>query len=74
MFIQSLFFALSLILSLLFFLYGFNHYYLLNTSRKYRTPALPDLTEPRPTISVQLPVYNEKNVIRRSVAACAAMA
>jgi cellulose synthase/poly-beta-1,6-N-acetylglucosamine synthase-like glycosyltransferase len=74
MFIQSLFFALSLILSLLFFLYGFNHYYLLNASRKYRIPALPDFTEPRPTISVQLPVYNEKNVIRRSVAACAAMA
>ena len=74
MLIQTLFFALSLILSLLFFLYGFNHYYLLNASRRYRTPPLPELPQARPAVSIQLPVYNEKNVIRRLVAACAAMA
>jgi len=71
--IQSLIFALSLILSLLFFLYGFNHYYLLNASRRYRTPPLPDHSLARPVVSIQLPIYNEKNVIRRLVAACAAM-
>ncbi len=74
MFIQSLFFALSLILSLLFFIYGFNHYYLLNASRRYRTPALPEFSPIRPGVSIQLPIYNEKNVIRRLVAACADMA
>ena len=74
MFIQSLFFTLSFILSLLFFLYGFNHYYLLNASRSYRTPPLPDHPQSRPAVSIQLPVYNEKNSIRRLVAACAAMA
>jgi len=72
--IQSLIFALSMILSLLFFLYGFNHYYLLNSSRRYRTPPLPDHSQARPVVSIQLPIYNEKNVIRRLVAACAPMA
>ena len=71
---QSLFFALSLLLSLLFFIYGFNHYYLLNASRRYRSPPLPEFSHARPTVSIQLPVYNEKNVIRRLVAACADMA
>jgi cellulose synthase/poly-beta-1,6-N-acetylglucosamine synthase-like glycosyltransferase len=71
---QTLFFALSLLLSLLFFIYGFNHYYLLNASRRYHSPALPEFSLSRPTVSIQLPVYNEKNVIRRLVAACADMA
>jgi cellulose synthase/poly-beta-1,6-N-acetylglucosamine synthase-like glycosyltransferase len=74
MVMQTLFFAFSLILSLLFFIYGFNHYYLLNASRRYRSPALPEFPLSRPTVSIQLPIYNEKNVIRRVVAACAAMA
>jgi cellulose synthase/poly-beta-1,6-N-acetylglucosamine synthase-like glycosyltransferase len=74
MVMQTLFFATSLILSLLFFIYGFNHYYLLNASRRYRSPALPEFSPSRPTVSIHLPIYNEKNVIRRLVAACAAMA
>ncbi len=74
MFIQVLLFTLSLILTLLFFLYGFNYYYLLNAARSYRTPVLPEHTLARPTVSIQLPVYNERYVIRRLVAACAAMA
>jgi cellulose synthase/poly-beta-1,6-N-acetylglucosamine synthase-like glycosyltransferase len=73
-FIQTLFFALSLILSFLFFLYGFNYYYLLNASRRYRTPPLPDHSQYLPAVSIQLPIYNERNVIRRLVTACAAMA
>jgi len=73
MFIQVLFFALSLILTLLFFLYGFNQYFLLNASRSYRIPALPEHSNVRPTVSIQLPVYNERYVIRRLVAACAVM-
>ncbi len=74
MYLQVLFFVLSLILTLLFFLYGFNHYYLLNSARKYKTPALPELSLVHPTVSIQLPVYNESYVIRRLVSACAGMA
>jgi cellulose synthase/poly-beta-1,6-N-acetylglucosamine synthase-like glycosyltransferase len=74
MFIPSLFFALTLILTLLFFLYGFNHYYLLNAARKYWIPVLPDYSMDRPAVSIQLPIYNEKYVIRRLVSACADMA
>jgi len=73
-FIQTFIFSLSLILSFLFFLYGFNHYYLLNASLRYRTPPLPEHPRDLPAVSIQLPIYNERNVIRRLVAACAAMA
>lgn len=73
MYIRILFFTLSLILTLLFFLYGFNHYYLLNAARSYRTPSLPENYVVRPTVSIQLPVYNEKYVIRKLVSACADM-
>ncbi len=74
MYLQALFFILSLILTLLFFLYGFNHYYLLNSARKYKAPALPEFSNPRPTVCIQLPVYNESYVIRRLVSACTEMA
>ena len=74
MYLQALFFILSLILTLLFFLYGFNHYYLLNSARRYKTPVLPEISLVRPTVSIQLPVYNERYVIRRLVSACAGMA
>jgi cellulose synthase/poly-beta-1,6-N-acetylglucosamine synthase-like glycosyltransferase len=73
MFVEVFFFSLSLILTLLFFLYGFNHYYLLSATRRYKTPVLPGHLIYRPTVSIQLPVYNERYVIRRLVTACAAM-
>ena len=68
-----LFFALSLILTLLFFIYGFNQYFLLNAARSYRIPDPPEHSRVRPTVSIQLPVYNERYVIRRLVTACAVM-
>ena len=74
MIIQSVLFSLSLILTLFFFIYGFNHYYLINAARRYKPPALPDHFLVRPDVSVHLPVYNERYVIRRLVAACADMA
>ncbi len=74
MFLEMLFYTFSLILTLLFFLYGFNHYFLLNASRKYKIPPLPTRSPILPTVSIQLPVYNERYVIRRLVSACAAMA
>ena len=71
---QVLFFTLSLILTLLFFMYGLNHYYLVHAARTYRPPSLPDDPFVRPEVSIHLPVYNERYVIRRLVSACAAMA
>jgi cellulose synthase/poly-beta-1,6-N-acetylglucosamine synthase-like glycosyltransferase len=71
---QILFFILSLILTMPFFMYGFNHYYLLNAARSYLPPAIPDDPLFRPGVSIHLPVFNEKYVVRRLVAACVAMA
>jgi len=73
-FIQLLFFILSLILTMLFFLYGFNHYYLLNAARKYRAPVLPEFSTARPAVCIHLPIYNEKYVLPRLVEACTRMA
>jgi cellulose synthase/poly-beta-1,6-N-acetylglucosamine synthase-like glycosyltransferase len=72
--IQIIFFILSLVLTLLFFLYGFNHYYLLLAARRYSTPDLPEPAGELPPVSIHLPIYNEKYVVRRLVAACAGMA
>ena len=64
----------SLILSLCFMLYGFNHYHLMNAARRYSAPPLPEQGGVRPSVCVHLPVYNETYVIRRLVSACARMA
>jgi cellulose synthase/poly-beta-1,6-N-acetylglucosamine synthase-like glycosyltransferase len=74
MILQILFISLSMVLTLLFFLYGFNHYFLLFSARKYKIPDLADGIHPRPAVCIHLPVYNEKYVIRRLVAACSRMA
>jgi cellulose synthase/poly-beta-1,6-N-acetylglucosamine synthase-like glycosyltransferase len=74
MFIQAAFLTFSLILTLLFFLYGFNHYYLLRAASRYISPQLPlNPSGRRPAVEIHLPVYNEKYVIHRLIAACARM-
>jgi cellulose synthase/poly-beta-1,6-N-acetylglucosamine synthase-like glycosyltransferase len=74
MIIQSVFFVLSVTLTLLFFLYGFNHYYLLYAAHRYVPPILEDSLEDLPPVSIHLPIYNEKYVVRRLMAACTQMA
>ncbi len=75
MLIHAVFLLISIALTLLFFLYGFNHYYLLVAARRYRVPELPkDSKAHRPRVAVHLPVYNEKYVIHRLVSACTSMA
>jgi cellulose synthase/poly-beta-1,6-N-acetylglucosamine synthase-like glycosyltransferase len=75
MFITIVFLSFSLILTLLFFVYGFNQYFLLMAARKYKSPSLPPVSSDyRPRVAIHLPVYNEKYVIRRLVDACARMA
>jgi cellulose synthase/poly-beta-1,6-N-acetylglucosamine synthase-like glycosyltransferase len=73
MYAQVAFLAFSLVVSLLFFLYGFNLYYLLSAARRYRPPELPETSGHRPTVAIHLPVYNEKYVVRRLADACADM-
>ena len=73
--LQIVVLTLSMIMTLLFFMYGFNHYYLLFASRKYLAPDLP-VSEAGflPKVSIHLPIYNEKYVVHRLVDACVSMA
>jgi cellulose synthase/poly-beta-1,6-N-acetylglucosamine synthase-like glycosyltransferase len=74
LYVQIVFLVLSIVLTFLFFLYGFNQYFLLAVMHRYRPPALlPLLAHKRPFVSVQLPIYNERYVIRRLVDACVQM-
>lgn len=74
MFIQTVFLVFSIVLTLFFFLYGFNHYYLLFAARRYKSPRLPQgSTACTPRVAIHLPIYNEKYVIHRLVSACARM-
>ncbi len=74
MLLPVVFISFSLVLTLLFFLYGFNHYYLISAASHYTPPILPDLPQDAPRVAIHLPIYNEKYVIRRLVAACTRMA
>lgn len=73
-YVQVVFLGISLLLTFLFFVYGFNHYYLLSAIHRYHLPELrKDKSEQRPFVSVQLPIYNERYVVKQLVAACARM-
>lgn len=74
MLVQTVFLVFSVVLTLLFFIYGFNHYYLLSAARRYKSPLLPlDLMASLPRVAIHLPIYNEKYVVHRLVSACASM-
>ena len=73
-YVQTAFLVLSLLLTFLFFVYGFNHYFLLSVLHRYHPPQLtPDKHTNRPYVAVQLPIFNERYVVRRLVDACARM-
>ena len=75
MFIDSVFLFFSIALTLLFFLYGFNHYYLLNAARRYKSPGVPlNSTGDKARVAIHLPVYNEKYVMHRLIASCTRIA
>lgn len=72
MILQDIFLVLSLMLTVLFFIYGFNHYFLLLSSRRYKSPQIRgEASGYRPEVAIHLPIFNEKYVIRRLVEACA---
>ncbi len=74
LFLRVFLLVLSLIVTFLFFLYGFNCYYLLAARRRYRSPVAPALNGSRPAVCIHLPIYNEKYVIARLLNAVACMA
>ncbi len=59
---------LSLVTSIAFFFYGFNIYYLLGLSRRYRSPSRGPSS--KPTIAIHIPIFNERYVAARLLAAC----
>lgn len=70
--LETLLLAVSLAVTLVFFAYGFNIFYLLRLSRKYRKPA--PLSASKPTIAIHLPIFNERYVAERLLQACSVTA
>jgi cellulose synthase/poly-beta-1,6-N-acetylglucosamine synthase-like glycosyltransferase len=74
LYVQIVFLVLSILLTFLFFLYGFNHYFMLGVMHRYKVPKIsPSMADKHPYVSIQLPIFNERYVIRRLVEACAHM-
>lgn len=67
---SSILLVLSLAITIVFFAYGFNIYYMLKLSRNYRSPPCIPVKE-KPTIAIHLPIFNEKYVTTRLLSACA---
>ena len=63
--------AASFCIAFSFFVYGYNCYYMLAASRRYKKPKIGSCRRAKPTVAIQLPIYNEKYVIKRVVEACA---
>lgn len=74
LYVQIIFLVLSLLLTFMFFIYGFNHYFLLSVMHRYHIPKLvKPMNGNRPYVAIQLPIYNERYVVRRLVDSCARM-
>jgi cellulose synthase/poly-beta-1,6-N-acetylglucosamine synthase-like glycosyltransferase len=69
---ESALLFVSLAVTVIFFAYGFNIFYLLRLSRKYRRPALQG--DRKPTIAIHLPIFNERYVAERLLGACSVTA
>lgn len=72
--LHYLIFPLSVIVTFLFFIYGYNCYYLLGAARRYSNPNKKGYDGQKPSVAVHLPIYNEKYVIYRLIDTCARMA
>jgi len=69
--IRSILLAISVALSILFFPYGLNFYYLMRRAQEYEIPN-PNGRKKYP-VTIQLPIYNERYVVERLVDACIRM-
>ncbi len=70
----AIFLSLSLTVTFLFFIYGYNCYYLMRCSSGYRVPRVSGKWSSKPEVAVHLPIYNERYVVVRLVDACCRMA
>lgn len=64
--------SISVLLSVAFFVYGFNAIHLVLRSRHQKRPEAK--VGAKPTVAVHLPIYNEMYVVGRLVRSCVAMA
>jgi len=71
-FIDTALLIASVTVTVAFFAYGFNIFYMLRLSKRYVRPVPRDGR--RPAVAIHLPVYNEKYVVERLLRACIAMA
>src|SRR4030042_3773209 len=74
LYVQIIFLLLSLLLTFMFFIYGFNHYFLLSVIPRYHPPkSAKPMNGNRPYVAIQLPIFNERYGVRRLVDSCARM-
>ncbi len=66
--------AVSLVVTLALFVYGYNCYYLLYHLRRYAAPPRREGGGYAPEVAVHLPIYDERYVVSRLVEACVRMA
>jgi len=69
--VRPILLAISVALSILFFPYGLNFYYLMRRAQEYEIPN-PNGRKKYP-VTIQLPIYNERYVVERLVDACIKM-
>ena len=67
--VNSLLLFVSLAITLAFFAYGFNIFYMIHLAKKYKAPPRVPI-DSKPSVAVHLPIYNERYVAERLVASC----
>ncbi|MDQ1280500.1 MAG: hypothetical protein QG670_1763 [Thermoproteota archaeon] len=71
---ENILLIISIFVTLMFFIYGYNCFYLIGASRGYKIPKRDLPVNERPPVAVHLPVYNEKYVVGRLLESCTNMA
>jgi cellulose synthase/poly-beta-1,6-N-acetylglucosamine synthase-like glycosyltransferase len=70
--LRQILLSVSVVLSILFLPYGMNFYVLMNKAREY---IIPNKKRPpiKKAVTIQLPIFNERYVVKRLVKACIKM-
>lgn len=69
---DTIFFALYLLSLLVLGLFGVHKYFLLSIYKKYKNHPIPKPPDPEiwPDVTVQLPIFNERYVVKRLIRSC----
>ncbi len=65
---------MSVAVTLSFFIYGYNCFFLIKASRSYKIEKQYLAKNKMPSLAIHLPIYNEKYVVGRLLESCVAMA